>query len=200
MIYGKTPNSSKWIIEQHANNHHLYDDYLPYEYHLRAVIRAFEKFKHLLPEKMYTTETQVYRNTWETDDITQYVIRTACWGHDLLEDTRLSYNDVKEALDGYNSNETYIVDIIYALTNEKGKTRKECANEKYYTGIRNTPGAVFVKLCDRIANVEYSKMTGNSMFDKYAKEQYEFQRMLGRYTDYKELEPMFVYLDTLLFN
>jgi hypothetical protein len=46
-------------------------------------------------------------------------------------------------------------DIIYAVTNDKGKNRKERAGVKYYEGIRKTPGAVFVKLCDRIANVQY---------------------------------------------
>ena len=42
----------------------------------------------------------------------------ACWGHDLIEDTRVSYNDVKGQL-GEEA-----ADIIYALTNEKVKTVK----------------------------------------------------------------------------
>jgi hypothetical protein len=70
-------------------------------------------------------------------------------------------------------------DIIYAVTNEKGKNRKERANDKYYEGIRNTPGAVFVKLCDRIANVQYSKMTGSRMFEMYKKENDDFLTSLG---------------------
>jgi hypothetical protein len=80
-------------------------------------------------------------------------------------------------------------DIIYALTNEKGKNRKERANDKYYEGIRNTPGAVFVKLCDRIANVQYSKMTGSRMFEMYKKENINFMVSLGRQVgnDYEEM-------------
>jgi (p)ppGpp synthase/HD superfamily hydrolase len=126
------------------------------------------------------------------------VIYLACWGHDLIEDTRVSYNDVSHRLDhaGYFD----VADIIYAVTNEKGKNRKERANEKYYEGIRSTPGAVFVKLCDRIANVQYSKMTKSRMFEMYGKEQHEFQRLSGRYTDNQSLEPMFAYLDNLLFH
>jgi (p)ppGpp synthase/HD superfamily hydrolase len=116
----------------------------------------------------------------------------------LIEDTRVSYNDVKNRLD--NAGYSYIVDIIYAVTNEKGKNRNERANEKYYEGIRSTPGAVFVKLCDRIANVQYSKMMKSRMFEMYGKEQFKFQKMLGRYTDNQELEPMFAHLDKLLFN
>jgi (p)ppGpp synthase/HD superfamily hydrolase len=97
----------------------------------------------------------------------------ATWGHDLIEDCRVSYNDVKEQL-GQEA-----ADIIYAVTNEKGKNRKERANDKYYEGIRNTPGAVFVKLCDRIANVQYSKMTKSRMFEMYKKENDEFIVKLG---------------------
>ena len=36
-------------------------------------------------------------------------------------------------------------EIVYALTNDKGRTRKERAGEHYYAGIRETPYAPFVK-------------------------------------------------------
>ena len=182
-----------WIIQQHKDTNHFYDAYLPYEFHLKMAVNVYEDFKHLLPEKMY-----VHTDSRDEDkDTTHEVIYLACWGHDLIEDTRVSYNDVKSKLDevGYS----YTADIIYAVTNEKGKNRKERANTKYYEGIRSTKGAVFVKLCDRIANVQYSKMTKSRMFEMYKKEQFEFQKLLGRYTDSKDLEPMFSYLDKLLF-
>ena len=47
-------------------------------------------------------------------------------------------------------------EIVYALTNDKGRTRQERAGEKYYAGIRETPYAPFMKLCDRLANMTYS--------------------------------------------
>ena len=47
-------------------------------------------------------------------------------------------------------------EIVYALTNDKGRTRAERAGERYYRGIRETPFAPFVKLCDRLANITYS--------------------------------------------
>jgi (p)ppGpp synthase/HD superfamily hydrolase len=124
----------------------------------------------------------------------QVTLRTACntaiWGHDLIEDTRVSYNDVKDQL-GQEA-----ADIIYAVSNEKGKNRKERANAKYYEGIWNTPGAVFVKLCDRIANVQYSKMTKSRMFEMYKKENDHFVHALG-YTPAHELVTMFDYLEKL---
>lgn len=108
----------------------------------------------------------------------------AVWGHDLIEDCRVTYNDVSDK-------STFVVaEIIYAVTNEKGKSRSKRANYKYYKGIRNTEGAVFVKLCDRIANVRYSKMMGSSMFGKYKKENPNFIEKLG-YTSNHELAPMF---------
>lgn len=157
-----TQEKIKWCIEQHKNTNHLYDDYLPYEFHLRLVVAIANQFMDLI---------QV---DWEDDaqNISETIILSA-WGHDLIEDTRVTYNDVKSVLG------TQVADIIYALTNEKGKNRKERANDKYYRGIRETQGAVFVKLCDRIANVRYSKMTKSRMFEMYKKENEKFMTNLG---------------------
>ena len=155
----------KWCIEQHANTNHMYDNYLPYEFHLRMVDSVAQRYIHLIPDVLSPTG---------------YPLKTAClnavWGHDLIEDARKSYNDIKNVLG------TSAADIIYAVTNEKGKNREERANDTYYKGIRETPGAVFVKLCDRIANVQYSKMTSDKMFMLYKKENPHFIESLG-YSD-----------------
>lgn len=185
-------DSAKWCIEQHRETNHYYDRYLPYEFHLRMVVQAYQDFKHLLPKELLTREDSVYHNSFETVDETHSAIELACWGHDLIEDTRVSYNDVRQRL-GFNAAE-----IIFAVSNEKGKNRKERANDKYYEGIRNTPGAVFVKLCDRIANVQYSKMTKSRMFEMYKKENQEFISQLGRMEPAQQAyEPMFKYLNNL---
>ena len=47
-------------------------------------------------------------------------------------------------------------EIVYALTNDKGRNRAERAGEKYYKGIRETLYAPFVKMCDRLANITFS--------------------------------------------
>jgi (p)ppGpp synthase/HD superfamily hydrolase len=94
-----------------------------------------------------------------------------------------------------------VVDIVYAVTNDKGKNRKERAGDNYYEGIRNTPGAVFVKLCDRIANVQYGKMTKSRMFEMYEKENPEFIRQLGYdMNEYNVYGDMFHYLNNLFRN
>jgi (p)ppGpp synthase/HD superfamily hydrolase len=166
----------QWIFKQHEDTNHMYDTYLPYSFHLRMVTNAAKDYIHLLPKNL------------------QHSALLAAWGHDLIEDTRVSYNDVKEHL-GQEA-----ADIVYAVTNEKGKNRKERGGVKYYEGIRQTPGAVFVKLCDRIANVQYSKMTKSRMFEMYKKEHQDFELMIGRYTQNKDLEPMFEYLSNLFEN
>ncbi len=151
----------RWIIEQHTKTNHQYSEYLPYEFHLRMVAQVAKDFIKLLPDA----------NDGETSYRDDVII--AAYGHDLIEDTRVSYNDVYTKIGIIPAN------IIYAVTNEKGKNRKERANDKYYEGIRNTPGAVFVKLADRIANVQYSKMTKSRMFEMYKKENDNFLTSLG---------------------
>jgi (p)ppGpp synthase/HD superfamily hydrolase len=166
-------NKSQWCIEQHHNTNHFYDTYLPYEFHLRMVHQVAQDFKHLLDDtKDYFTD-ESYRGPNQDQVTLQNACLIATWGHDLIEDCRVSYNDVKQHL-GQEA-----ADIIYAVSNEKGKTRAERANDKYYEGIRNTSGAVFVKLCDRIANVQYSKMTKSRMFEMYKKENKHFTMSLG---------------------
>ena len=184
---------TQWCLDQHRNTNHMYDTYLPYEFHLRMVHQVGIDFKNLLDNKLdYFTGKEAAELKRNEECVS---LRTAClratFGHDLIEDTRVSYNDVMNHL-GQEA-----ADIVYAVTNEKGKNRKERGNIKYYEGIRQTPGAVFVKLCDRIANVQYSKMTKSRMFEMYRKEHSDFESMIGRYTDNKDLEPMFIYLENL---
>ncbi len=112
--------AKEYAIQCHRDINHLYDG-KPYEFHLQMVVDEFHRFKHLIPIDAHQT------------------VEDACWCHDLIEDCPQTYNNVKEA-----TNEN-VAEIVYALTNEKGKTRKERANDKYYKGIRETEYAGFVK-------------------------------------------------------
>lgn len=153
-MIGKTiyEKQIEWCIAQHRNANHYYEKYLPYEFHLRMVVQVCKDFSHLI--KMIPAEP--------------IVCEMASWGHDLIEDARVSYNDCVKILG------KPAADIIYALTNEKGRNRAERANEKYYEGIRNTDGAAYVKLCDRIANVQFGKMTKSRMVEMYKAENQKF--------------------------
>lgn len=103
--------------------------------------------------------------------------------HDAIEDARMTYNDVvnagRELGLSYDS-ATIGAEIAYALTNEKGRTREERANEKYYNGIRTTYAASLVKVCDRICNMIHSSKTGHSMSEKYAREAEHFTKSIDK--------------------
>jgi (p)ppGpp synthase/HD superfamily hydrolase len=186
-------NHVDWCIAQHTNTNHYYDKYLPYEFHLRMVDHVASQFEHLLDT---TKDIQTGKTFDELSNARlgfvslRMAARKAVWGHDLIEDCRISFNDCVNHL-GKDAAE-----IVYAVSNEKGKNRKERANDKYYQGIIRVPGAIFVKLCDRIANVQYGKMTGSGMFDKYKKENDNFINSLGYSPDH-ELAEMFHYLNNL---
>ena len=77
--------------------------------------------------------------------------------HDTLEDTTLSYNDIKKAFG------KEVAEIVYCVTDELGRNRNE-RKEKTYPKIKANWKATVVKICDRIANITQSK--------KYNKELY----------------------------
>lgn len=139
---------------KHFETNHKYDGQ-PYDVHLKMVYEFGCKYVHLLPDNKTISD-----------------VLAACWVHDVIEDCRQTYNDVKNVLG------ERVADIAYALTNEKGKTRKERANDKYYEGIRNTPFATYVKICDRLANATYSKQSRSKMIEAYKKENEYFKKQL----------------------
>jgi len=141
--------AKEYAIDCHYMTTHQYDG-KPYDTHLKMVFDTAKKFIHLIPAEQ------------------QENVLSACWVHDVIEDCRQTYNDVK------NATNIEVAELAYALTNEKGRTRKERANDKYYEGIKQTPFATFIKVCDRIANYEYSKQQGSRMAEMYEKEMSEF--------------------------
>ena len=135
----------------HASVNHAYDRIRPYGFHLDMVVNWVRKYI----EEVCVSEQDVLP------------IYFAAFYHDSIEDARLSYNDVmKIAQELMDEEQAYLAtEIVYALTNEKGRNRAERANEKYFAGIREIPYAPFVKLADRLANTSYafSKGTADSL-------------------------------------
>ena len=80
--------------------------------------------------------------------------------------------------------------LVGAVTNEPGENRKVRA-ALTYSKTRAVPGAVCLKLCDRIANVEH----GGQLVTMYAREFEDFRR--GLHTP-GEHEPMWDHLRGLL--
>lgn len=108
------------------------------------------------------------------------ILYASAFLHDTIEDARMTYNDVVKFLKEFKGGgfvlpegvrqhlEDQVPEIVYALTNEKGRNRGERANDLYYQGIRQTKFASFIKMCDRLANIQYTMMfvlrTGCWMF------------------------------------
>lgn len=128
--------------ELHAAVNQTYDDKKPYGYHLDMVADAV---------RCYGAEI-----CQEEADVLPMLF--GAYFHDSIEDARQTYNDVKKIALRFMSESQALMatEIVYALTNDKGRTRAERAGEKYYEGIRETPYAPLVKLCDRLANASYS--------------------------------------------
>lgn len=158
-----------YACKMHGVVHQMFDIH-PYRFHLRSVVDVAEEFIHLVPKPDRDT------------------VYAGCWAHDLIEDAGVTYNDVKK-----NTN-LIVAEYSYALTNDKGRNRAERANPGYYYGIRIYKHASFIKLCDRISNVRYSKSKGSRMFKMYKKEYESFRKELydGRW------EEMWATLDLLL--
>jgi (p)ppGpp synthase/HD superfamily hydrolase len=161
-----------YAVNRHRSVNQQYDEH-PYEYHLGMADAWGARWEHLLPE--------------EDRDVARAII----WAHDTIEDTRVTYNDVKAELG------EAVADGVYALTQEKGRNRAERESLEYFRGIRAKRIYIFAKLCDRGANVQFGveNPRPNSMLKKYRKDMEEFLRRLGpqpKEPSHAEgLEPMF---------
>jgi hypothetical protein len=126
----------------HRSVGQTYGDTLPYGHHLDMVVDDIRRFGYLVAVEETELLPLVFGGYY----------------HDSIEDARQTYNDVMKAARRWMSDEQALVatEIVYALTNDKGRSREERAGERYYAGIRETPFAPFVKLCDRFANVAHS--------------------------------------------
>lgn len=165
-------------IRQQAHDLHqrvnqTYGDNLPYGFHLDMVVEGVRDYGHLVCAS-------------ETDILPMFF---GAYYHDSIEDARQSYNDVlRQARQLMNEEQALMAaEIVYALTNDKGRTRAERAGERYYEGIRTTPYAPFVKLCDRLANVTYSCSIDGGKFDRmrevYKGEMGEFLKSISTKSD-----------------
>lgn len=116
-----------------------YNDEVPYTVHLEQVVQTLDRF-----------------------GVRGNVMICAAWLHDVIEDTGRSYNDIKSRFG------EEVAEIVFAVTSELGRNRKE-RNVKTYPKIRANANALTVKLADRIANVSYGLISGGKT-DMYAKE------------------------------
>lgn len=126
----------------HASVNQNYDQVHPYGYHLDMVAKLVQRYGYYVC----------------SDEADVLPLIFGAYYHDAIEDARRTYNDVLRTARQFMDEEQALLaaEIVYALTNDKGRTRAERAGERYYQGIRSTPYAPLVKLADRLANATYS--------------------------------------------
>lgn len=136
---------------------------LPYTHHLETVANkvAFYATAEGLP----------------ADEIQDLIL--AGWLHDTVEDTNTKLKEIEELFG------PRVAALVGAVTNEPGVNRA-ARHALTYPKIRAEPGAVLLKLCDRLANV----CAGGGMRRTYQREHDDFKRGLhtpGQYDTLWEL-------------
>ena len=124
-----------------------YGDNKPYSFHLCMVADLAMEYGHIVCEYEHHIIPIIF----------------GAYFHDAIEDARVTYNDMMKIASKYMTHYQAViaVEIVYALTDEKGRNRAERGSEKHYEDIRNTMYAPFVKWCDRYANAKYSVENGS---------------------------------------
>lgn len=145
----------KLVTEQHIAK--PYDEGYPYFHHLYQVVS-------ILKEMGFDTDQELI---------------LAGWLHDAIEDTGVSYKDV---LEGFGNG---VADLVYAVTDELGKNRKE-KKLKTLPKIREAgTRAISLKLADRLANVRWGIANESDQLSMYKKEfdGFEAALLIGREED-----------------
>lgn len=153
----KDPEVARWFATaKHAGQ--LYGQQ-PYTYHLEEAVEQL---------KAYVLDLPVLR-FYDHD-----VIECATWLHDVIEDTGTSAAELDELFCGP------VVELVQAVTDGPGKNRKERKAGVYIAIKRVGPGALAVKLADRLANsLTCGLVKGESdLLRMYRKEQEGFELAL----------------------
>lgn len=167
-------NYCEFSLLSHHKVRQKYDKKYPYYFHIKMLLGINTKFDYLI------------NNNYDY----QNVIGGICL-HDTIEDIHyFSYADIKKEFG------LAIADIVYACTEDKGKTRAERHSENYYKGIKENKIALYVKLCDISANITYSKNNKSDMFEKYKSEYPKVKQHLY----IEEYNSIFEYIENELLN
>lgn len=150
--------AKRFAFDLHDNKVNQRFDDQAYSFHLQSVVDVAMEFIHLIPKH------------------SQPKIIAACYLHDSLEDcgAHVNYNKLKELFG------EVVAELVFAVTNSKGRNTNEREDDTYYDGIRKYPMATFVKLADRISNMRYSKENGSKHFRKYCDKSDNFCKKLWR--------------------
>lgn len=101
-------------------------------------------------------------------------LEAAAWLHDCIEDCEVTYEDIED-LFGYT-----MAEVVWSVTVENPAEPRNKRVQETCRKTRLSLQGVLLKLCDRIANVEFAVATGRkSIFKMYLKENELFLTSLG---------------------
>lgn len=165
-------------------------------------LRAFAKSKHDQVKqtygtgKSYSVHLDMVReiiDLFMDDSLSKHdyeILIRAVFGHDLIEDTGMSYNKVESK---FGTDEA---DVIFSVTDESGKNRIE-RMFKTLPKTRDSRLGTFLKMCDRYANGSNSKAEGHRLYSQYRREYPVFRFALKRGNQFakawKMLDELFEY-------
>lgn len=106
-----------------------YGGFLPYAYHLKQTDKVIDAFAEEIPLGNF------------------FKLKTACWLHDVLEDTPINFEQLSREFT------PEIADIVLRVTkiNEDNTIEFE---KSYYENMAKNPLAVYVKIADKSANAK----------------------------------------------
>jgi (p)ppGpp synthase/HD superfamily hydrolase len=136
-----------YLFASKAHGQQIYAEEGPYYLHLQDVMMVLIEFGVDQPELL-----------------------AAALLHDVIEDTPNNYHDIKSQFG------EVIADIVYAVTDELGKSRKE-RKEKTLPKIKLSQFGRLIKLADWIANVRQCYRNSHKMYQMYKKDYPEFRKL-----------------------
>lgn len=205
-IFEKSFEDFKDLCDERHNIYvnQFYDKGLTYSFHTDVVLLQGLKFLHLI-----------------TNEIDKFVVKCGLKGHDLIEDGRMTFNDIKTiiidilikndvasylSLDEINKIGVDVAEIVFQCTDYRGRNRHERKPIEYYNELVQNKLAVFVKISDIIGNSKYGFLTNSNKANMYKTEWHsKVRNLLHRgtqkllfHTDNGSIyQEMFVYLDAI---
>lgn len=100
------------------------------------------------------------------------VLLQAALLHDTLEDTETTEAEIAESFG------LTVLGIVKACTKKDEDLCRRCSFRRTVPALKNTPGALAVKLADRFANMQNSLETRSTHLNMYVREYAEFKNLL----------------------
>lgn len=151
-------NARDYALNAHAEQ--KYGD-KPYAYHLDQVAALAEQY---WPPRDAAIKPTV--SFGDKHSINYAEIIAAAYLHDTIEDTTVTHKDLQGKF-GHD-----VAKIVYNVSDEPGKNRAERKLNTWHK-IRSDPRSIYIKLCDRLANVSVG-----GKLDMYRKEHAVFKAAL----------------------